>query len=109
MAEKEEIKISKKKSELAGVIIDKNNGEVLEGAKIFLKEKPEIGTYSDSKGKYFLEAPEGTYTLVISYIGYKTKEITDVTFKLGILRLAPITLQDESYRVETVENFIYFR
>ena len=55
-----------------GKIVNENQ-ESLAGATILVKELSS-GTSSDINGEFILKAKEGTYTLVISYVGYKTIE-----------------------------------
>ena len=55
-----------------GKIVNENQ-ESLAGATILVKEL-RSGTSSDINGEFILKAKEGTYTLVISYVGYKTIE-----------------------------------
>jgi len=52
-----------------GKITDKSSGEALVGATVFIKEL-NTGTASDLYGNYSITLPEGSYNLVISYIGY---------------------------------------
>lgn len=53
-----------------------SNSEVLPYVNIYLKDYT-LGTASDSEGYYEIKnIPNGTYTLIISSIGYKTKSIT---------------------------------
>lgn len=57
-------------------IVSSNDGGVLQYADVFLKhsQKDSIITYtqSDEAGKFFINAPAGTYRLGINYIGYKS-------------------------------------
>ncbi|MFS4468348.1 TonB-dependent receptor [Maribacter sp. 2210JD10-5] len=62
---------------VSGTISDKNNGETLFGASVFLKGTT-IGVVTNEYGFYSLTAPEGNYTLTISYMGYREIS-TDVT------------------------------
>ena len=56
----------------SGYVKDKNNGEPLIGANIFI-EGTSIGTAADKNGYYEIKnIKEGVYTLKASYIGYKT-------------------------------------
>ncbi len=57
---------------ISGKIVDENN-LTLNKATILVKETNQ-GTSSDLDGKFKLSLKEGTYTLVISYIGYNTVE-----------------------------------
>ena len=56
---------------LVGTVI--SDGEVLPWATIQLKGT-QLGTTTDEAGKYILEAPFGTYTVVCKSIGYKSVE-----------------------------------
>ena len=66
---------------VAGNVIDGDyNNEPLAFANVIVKGTT-TGTTSDFDGKYELELDEGTYTIVFSFVGYNTKEITDVVIK----------------------------
>ena len=53
-----------------------NNGQALPYVNIYVKNK-KLGTASDNEGFYEIKnIPNGTYTLIISSLGYKTKSIT---------------------------------
>tara|TARA_R110002073_G_scaffold325109_1_gene503743 strand:- start:2241 stop:4505 length:2265 start_codon:yes stop_codon:yes gene_type:complete len=63
---------------LSGKVFDK--GEALSYVNIYLK-KTKLGGSSDDNGFYQIKnIPSGTYTVVISSMGYKTKS-TKITFK----------------------------
>ena len=62
-----------KKYTISGTIRDHSNGEALVGATIYMRET-NSGTSTDIYGNYSLTVTGGKYTLIISYIGYKTKE-----------------------------------
>tara|TARA_R110002072_G_scaffold70811_5_gene170601 strand:+ start:5073 stop:7430 length:2358 start_codon:yes stop_codon:yes gene_type:complete len=55
---------------ILGKVVDKNQ-EALAGATIQIKETKQ-GTSSDVDGKFRLGLKEGTYTLQVSFVGYKT-------------------------------------
>lgn len=97
LGEKEEKKESKSNSQkrLIGMVTDSNTGEPIIGASILLKNK-NIGTITDTEGNFELQASENE-TLVISYIGYTTKEI-----RVGKQRLLAITLSDEAQKLQEV-------
>lgn len=65
--------ISQSKFTISGTLKDNANGETLFGATVFLKGTS-IGTMTNEYGFYSLTAPEGKYTLSISYIGYASIE-----------------------------------
>ncbi len=62
---------------VSGIIKDKNNGETLFGASVFLKGTS-VGVITNEYGFYSITAPKGNYTLIISFVGYTetSKEIT---------------------------------
>lgn len=60
---------------IKGQIIDENN-EPLIGVSVTVKGANTIGTITDFDGNYTLDVPAGKNSLEISYIGYKTQEIT---------------------------------
>lgn len=52
-----------------GIIKDAENGETVFGASVYFKNTT-IGLLTNEYGFYSLTVPEGTYTLIISYMGY---------------------------------------
>lgn len=75
---------------VTGTVTD-DAGEPLIGANILVKGST-VGTITDIDGEYSLEVPEGFNTLVVSYTGYGTQEVTigdaamlDVTLAQGLV------------------------
>ncbi|WP_103071499.1 TonB-dependent receptor [Aquimarina sediminis] len=68
---------AQEKHTISGTINDVRNGETLFGASVFLKDTS-IGVVTNEYGFYSITAPDGVYTLIISYMGYIdiAKEIT---------------------------------
>jgi iron complex outermembrane receptor protein len=64
------------KSVIEGVVKDESTGETLIGANIVFADNPSRGTAANIDGYFKLEVQPGTYKLVVSYIGYKSKTIT---------------------------------
>jgi len=62
---------------VTGKIIDADSNEPLTFANVIVKGTS-IGVTSDFEGFYNLNVPEGTYTLTFSFLGFDTKEITNV-------------------------------
>lgn len=58
---------------ISGTIKDASNGETLLGATILLKGTT-IGSTTNEYGFYSITASEGSYTLVVSYLGFTTVE-----------------------------------
>ena len=61
---------------ISGTIKDQSSGETLFGATVFIQNSS-IGTTTNEYGFYSITAPEGNYTLIISYLGFEdlTKSI----------------------------------
>lgn len=68
------------KGELTGNIKDKEFNDVLPFANVTIKGTS-IGTTSDFEGNYSLTMGPGEYTVVFSFIGYETLEISEVKIK----------------------------
>lgn len=76
------VKLNPTDANIIGHVIDKQTREHLAFINIFLKGTT-IGTSTDASGHYYLKnLPEGTFTLVLKSIGYKTIE-KQVTLKKG--------------------------
>ena len=65
------INVSSQNFSISGTISDKKSGETIIGATILVKETGK-GTVSNSYGFYSLSLPKGNYTLIFSYINFKT-------------------------------------
>jgi hypothetical protein len=65
-----------KPATISGFVRDLKTGESINGAVIYPKEKPNLGITSNSYGYFSLSLPAGNYTIIIQYLGYKTKAIT---------------------------------
>lgn len=61
--------------EVTGIVRDEETGESVPFVNIKIKDKT-IGTTTDIDGKFSLTIPVGAKSLVVSYIGYETKEVT---------------------------------
>jgi len=64
-----------KTATISGFIRDSKTGETLTGAVIYAKENPKIGITSNSYGYFSLSLPIGKYSLLVQFMGYKTKLI----------------------------------
>jgi hypothetical protein len=64
--------MAQKKYTISGIIKDATTGETLIGATVKIQEIQENGAATNAYGFFSLTAPEGDYTLAISYIGYET-------------------------------------
>ncbi len=60
---------------VSGIILDKEfNNEPLPFANVFIKGTDK-GSTTDDKGAYYIALQPGSYTLVMAFMGYETKEI----------------------------------
>ncbi|MFT5215160.1 MAG: TonB-dependent receptor [Glaciecola sp.] len=84
---------------LAGNVIDGEFLEPMAFANVLVKGTT-TGTTSDFEGKYELELESGTYTIVFSFVGYATQEISDVIIKTGEVTSLDVTLNTNS--LETI-------
>ena len=64
-----------KSATISGFVRDAKNGETLTGAVIYPKENPAIGITTNSYGYFSLTLPTGKYSLIVQFLGYKTKII----------------------------------
>ena len=62
-----------KSATISGFIRDAQTGESLTGAIVYPKENPLVGITSNSYGYFSLTLPTGKYTIIIHFLGFKTK------------------------------------
>lgn len=82
---------------ITGTVVDAEDGEPLPGANVVLKGT-NTGASADLDGKFRLEVPQNTGTLVVSYLGYIN---TEVPFA-SIGDIGTITLQVDAEELEGV-------
>lgn len=85
---------------LRGFVADSSNGEALPYSNVYIKELNR-GTTTDYRGYFIMASLPGDqrYTVVFSYIGYKTKQL--------VVRIAPYKVTD--LRVELASTSIELR
>lgn len=81
---------------ITGVISDRD-GQPIIGANIVEKGSKSIGTITDIDGKFSLRLSNGSTDLVVSYIGYITKEVP-----VGTSSFLNITLTEDTKILEEV-------
>ena len=88
---------------LSGFITDRRNGEAMPYANVVLKwDGPTLGALSNLSGYYaFKGIPPGTYTLIVSYIGYKVHQDT-LTFTRAEERRLDVSLTHEPIATEEI-------
>jgi len=75
-----------------GTITDKNNGESLVGANVYL-EGTNLGAASDDEGKFIIiNITPGTYNIITEYIGYTTQKLNQVKIASNLSTILEIEL-----------------
>jgi len=92
-------------SALSGKI--SSNNEPIIGATVVATHTPSGTTYgavSNEKGRYFIQGMRvgGPYTIMISYVGYKKVEFTDVQLALGETSTINALLKESSQQLNEV-------
>ena len=86
---------------VSGVILDKEmDNEPLPFANVMIKGT-KIGTTTDENGKYSLTLKPGSYTLIIGFLGYDTKEIP-FTVKANEKKKIDYTLESNGVQLDDV-------
>ena len=67
-------------SKIIGKVIDEEFNETMPFANVLVKGTNN-GVTTDFDGNYSVNVQAGTYTLIFSFVGYKTKELTDIIVK----------------------------
>jgi hypothetical protein len=80
---------------VVGTVIDAEFNEPMAFANIVVKGTSK-GISTDFDGKYELELEAGTYTLVFSFVGYNTTEISDIIIKSGEVVTLDVLLETNS-------------
>ena len=92
-------------SSINGKVTDAK-GEVLVGATVIAVHNPtgtQYGALTNPDGRYNLQGMRtgGPYTITVSYVGYQSVELTDITLSLGEPRTFDISLK-ESVEMDAV-------
>ncbi len=80
---------------ISGTISDLSTGETLIGANVVI-DGTSTGTSTDFDGKYQFDAPAGTYTIFISYIGYQDKRVEGVVIQDNQVTYLDVSLSDQA-------------
>lgn len=85
-----------------GSVIETSTGDPVISGTVFVVETSG-GTVTDLDGTFELSLPEGLYTIQISYIGYQTTTIEEVTVKANeVTLLTSIQLSDDNVTLQEV-------
>lgn len=105
---------------VAGKVTDRKSGESLPGVTVIVLGTS-TGAVTDVEGRYNISVKPGTYTLQVKFMGYATKEISEVVVKAGALTNLDVTLDEPkseklnevvikgSARTETLNSLLTFQ
>ncbi|MFW5944241.1 MAG: carboxypeptidase-like regulatory domain-containing protein, partial [Bacteroidota bacterium] len=62
--------------QISGTVTNAETGEPIPGVSIVVKSQTSIGTTTDMDGQYSLEVPSDAETLVFSFVGMQTREVS---------------------------------
>ncbi len=86
---------------VTGKILDGEYNDVLPFANVLVKGTAQ-GATSDFDGNYILELEPGTYTLIFSFVGYDTQEITEVVVRSGKVTDLNVTIKPSTASLDEV-------
>ncbi len=86
---------------ISGTVSD-DKGNILPFASIFVKGSSQ-GTTSNNRGKYFLDLPAGTYTIVCQYVGYGRQEKTITLTSESVVLDFQLSIQQTKLKEVTVK------
>lgn len=89
------------KGDIMGTIIDTEYNDILPFASVVIKESAS-GTTSDFEGKYEMALAPGTYTIMFSFIGYETVEVSDVIIEADQLTELSVNMSPLSNQLTEV-------
>ena len=88
-------------SKIIGKVIDEEFNETMPFANVLVKGT-NIGVTTDFDGNYSINVQPGTYTLVFSFVGYRTKELTDIKVGQNDIKEITVNLSSSSVGLEEV-------
>jgi outer membrane receptor protein involved in Fe transport len=87
---------------IAGKVISSRTGEPLVGATVSTNTPKRQG-FTDQAGRYTLSGlPAGTYTITITYTGYDTKEVSEITVTNADVTDVNISLDPKQSNLDAV-------
>ena len=91
-------------AQVTGKVVDANTRKVIDFANVSIMQGDQLitGVVSDADGSFAIEVKDGTYTLVVSFMGYseQRKEITVAGKPVNIGRIA---LKEDTQMLKDVE------
>jgi outer membrane receptor protein involved in Fe transport len=87
------------KVKVSGVVLE-NNGQAAEGVSVALKGTA-YSTLTNEKGEYEITAEPGNYVLVVTYVGYKSKQ-TKIKLEQANVTVPSISIEEDIASLEEV-------
>ena len=91
-------------AQVTGKVVDANTRKVIDFANVSIMQGDQLitGVVSDADGSFAIEVKDGTYTLVVSFMGYseQRKEITVASKPVNVGRIA---LKEDTQMLKDVE------
>lgn len=84
---------------IRGQVTDEQGGRPIPGVTVYNKEFSANGVSTDAQGKFSIDVPEGTGTLIFSFIGYETVEVAIDLLSGGELTVG---MREESHAIDQV-------
>ena len=88
-------------SKITGKVIDEEFNETMPFANVLVKGTNN-GVTTDFDGNYSITVQPGTYTLVFSFVGYRTKELTNIKVGQNDIKEINVNLSSSSVGLEEV-------
>ncbi len=89
---------------IRGKVFDKESEYPLIGVNVIIKgSDPIVGTATDLNGEFkLIKLPVGKYTLILSYLGYKTTLIRDLELTTGKQKVISIELEEQAITTDEI-------
>lgn len=88
------------KAKISGIVVT-DQGKPAEGVSVALKGTA-FATLTNTKGEFEITAPSGNYTLAISFIGFKSKEIK-ITLEQSDKKITTISIDEDTAALNEVK------
>lgn len=87
---------------ITGTVVDSKSGETLPGANVVI-DGTSRGVQTDMDGNFLmLNVPAGTYSIVVSYVGYSSQRVNEVIVRTDLTTQLNFTLKEEIFEGEEI-------
>jgi outer membrane receptor protein involved in Fe transport len=89
---------------ISGTVKDSKTGEPLVGASIYVEGRVKTGTTTGLDGTFsIIDVPAGTYTIRVTYIGYRPVYVQNVEVNVGLTAHITISMESAALQTQPVE------